>query len=173
MKPTLGASDELQRDAQLAWFRGAEISRALDAAQAIYRTGIFDPRNARSPLLQCAVVHLLICLNDLLQKARIDGNRIVFTDDVVIEDGVADITDLVKKCRDAACHLNSPQHQVDKCIFTFNVFFGGPGGGVNMDGVIFRCEYNDDVAVYYGHYRFYLKRHGMRALEEAQRVFKP
>lgn len=39
--------------------------------------------------------------------------------------------------------------------------------GENLMG----CDYDDDMAIYYGHYRFYLGRHGHRVLYDLKQIF--
>lgn len=58
----------------------------------------------RSPLSVSALIEFLIRLNDLLQKCKNSGLSVDFSDDIA--DGL-DVTDLVSKLRNSACHITS------------------------------------------------------------------
>lgn len=67
-------------------------------------TGVFN-----TPVLKVfqepVFISIILKLDDLLQKYRIIGKRIAFSED--IETG--DITDLVNKIRNAICHKESDE----------------------------------------------------------------
>jgi hypothetical protein len=115
--------------------------------------------------------HLFIHLHDLVQRARVIGREITFTSDVDQTVGVTTVTDLISKLRNAVCHIRSPTRNVNEASFVFNRIFGYIPNAFNMNGVTLGCEYEDDVAIYYGPYRFYLRRHGQRVIEELKIIF--
>ena len=127
-----------------------------------------------SPLVQSAFVDLIICLNDLMQKARLIGLRITFSDDVVIENGIADITDLIVVIRGAACHIPSESRKV---ATTNHIFVFNRGHGITnvatIDTIDLISEYADDIAFFYGHHRIYYKRHLLRAFNECKAILLP
>ena len=127
----------------------------------------------------------MICLNDLLSKidnVTTDSGenfRVAFTDNIeLIEDDIGDITDLVSRIRNAACHMSSDIRIVNEpevggvVSFVFNIVEGKSRIKVINDFVI-ECEFEDDIAIYYGVLRIYLKRHIHRALDEAKQIILP
>jgi hypothetical protein len=157
----------------MAWFRDSEIQSSIRNCQQLYQSGIFGQAGKQGPLFQAAVVHLLICLNDLVAKAKIDGQRISDTNFVQVFDDVADVTDLISKCRNAACHISSPLHNLEVGKFTFNVVAGRSPNAFVMNGVALGCDFEDDIAIYYGKYRFYLRRHGLNTLNALTTLYPP
>ena len=132
----------------------------------IVGSGIFTKENLRHPLMNSAVTELLICLHDLLQACKRKGVRITFDEDVAEED---DITDLVSKMRNSACHINSGNrdHETDAGSVT-NAFAVSMGaGGMAILGIQIGGQYKDDVTISYGIYWLYLNRHISRAYNEA------
>lgn len=150
---------------QMANFREAEIRGAYGTCTRLFGTGVFSSQGIRSPLFEAAVVQLLIALNDLMRKAVSDGKRIDFADAVDLVDGVTDVTDLITKCRNAACHIGSSLQEYDTNRFRFLVFGPGVKNGMMINGKCLGNDFDDDFAVYYGPYRLYLKRHALRAAE--------
>jgi hypothetical protein len=55
--------------------------------------------------------------------------------------------------------------------FSFNICFG-KGNLANINGVEFRSDYYDDVCIFIGDQKIYLKRHIYRAATEAIQFFK-
>lgn len=114
---------------------------------------------------------LLVNLSDLAAKAKAEGRRLTFSEDVDITEDINDVTDLISKLRNAACHVRSKSRNIGESAFYFNRFFGYFPKIIEKQGVFYGCDFADDVAVYYGQYRFYLKRHASRAVEELSRIF--
>lgn len=52
----------------------------------------------------------MICLNDLLQKAKDFNVPVTFADDIAFTGKVKNITDTVSMIRNALCHIPSKQH---------------------------------------------------------------
>ncbi|WP_241300562.1 hypothetical protein [Burkholderia stabilis] len=130
----------------------------------MFQNGILSDTGAHHPLFQAAVVQMLICLNDLLQKASKDKVRVNFVDQV--QEGVGDVTDLVSKCRNAACHIDSSLCDVEFGRYRFGVLIGRGDGVIVGDRPVIESEFDDDVAIFFGTTRLYLRRHAFRALRE-------
>jgi hypothetical protein len=123
---------------------------------------------------EACVVQLLVNLHDLLQRARALGQPLVFNDLVEPLGEVNNITELVAKCRNAACHVWGRRRSEGAAgwhAFRFHRIAGYCPRAFAVEGRMLGCDYHDDVAVYYGHHRLYLKRHAGRALDELERVF--
>lgn len=117
---------------------------------------------------QACFVSLLINLNDLLMKARKDGRPVTFRDHLDALEKVDDVTDLVQKLRNAVCHINSPLRNIGPSPFSFFRFEGRCH--VNANGVRIGCDFDDDIAIYYGQFRIYLRRHIARSIDELSTV---
>jgi hypothetical protein len=118
----------------------------------------------------CAT-QLFIHLHDLAQRANASGKRLTFTDDIDATLGVNDVTDLISKLRNAVCHIRSPSRNVNEGAFVFNRIRGHIPVAIMAQGKPLGCNYPDDTALYYGEYRFYLNRHGRRAVDELSFAF--
>lgn len=114
---------------------------------------------------------LFIHLHDLAQRARTIGRRLTFSHDVDLVEGVNDVTDLISKLRNAVCHIRSPTRNLGEASFVFNRFSGYIPQAIQINDHIAGCDYPDDMALYYGSYRFYVRRHGYRALDELKAIF--
>ncbi|GGI82661.1 hypothetical protein [Legionella impletisoli] len=121
---------------------------------------------------ESAFIEILIRLNDLLNFLNSNGKRIKFTEDVDIQNGVNDITALVRELRNAACHVRSGNRRIDTNNFVFNRFIGDVPNGINMGEIVMGCNYKDDIALYYGPYRIYLNRHIRRLVNEVSNLLK-
>ena len=60
---------------------------------------------AQHPLQESAFIEMMIGLHDLLWKAHSIGKRISFSEDLNLFPGVKDITDAIRECRNALCHM--------------------------------------------------------------------
>lgn len=123
------------------------------------------------PFAESAFIEILIRLHDLLQLLDGEGKRITFTDDVDIQNGVNDITDLVSKLRNAVCHVRSGNRRIDTNTFVFNRFIGHVPNGIKMGAIVMGCNYKDDIAFYYGPYRIYLNRHIKKLIAEICAIY--
>lgn len=118
---------------------------------------------------QSAFIEILVRLNYILQELNKKNNRIIWADDVQIDQNIKDITDLVNNLRNAACHSDSPRNYISNSSikFVFNTFVGKCPNAVKIgENISLGNEYQDDVAFYYGDKRIYLVRHIKRLLEE-------
>lgn len=161
----------MDKEASAKLFRDGAIQGALRKCASIFDSGIFSPENFGHALFEPAVITLLINLNDLLQKAKDDDARVSFSDDVTVADKLSDVTDLVSKCRNAACHIGSPLHFIETNKFTFNVIGGKSPNAMRIGDVYYGCDYEDDIAIYYGAFRLYLRRHALRAFNEIRAIY--
>jgi hypothetical protein len=151
-----------------------ECTESILTISALLNCGIFKSDNEGHILQGAAFTQLMISLRDLLSKAEKYTQRIAFTDDVLTNNHVRDITDAVTSVRNACCHLDSYEHQCDeKGNRTSFVVVYGKGKFMKFGDLEVECEYDDDVAVFYGRNRLYLKRHIVRAFREAQDLLAP
>ncbi len=148
--------DLLKRDLLL------ETQRCID----LFNSQVFTNHQI---FTQSAFIEILIRLNDILQVLSEKSSRIIWRDDVQINDRIKDITDLVNNLRNAACHIDSPENYISnsKVKFVFNTFTGKcPNAFEIGENISLGNEYEDDAAFYYGDKRIYLSRHIKRLLEE-------
>lgn len=95
--------------------------------------------------------------------------RIVWSDNVQVDQNIKDITDLVNNLRNAACHSDSSINYISNSgiKFVFNTVVGKfPNAFKIGENISLGNEYQDDIAFYYGEKRIYLVRHIKRLLEE-------
>lgn len=162
----------------------SEILTDIHRIEEILTTDIFECRNCRHPLALSAFIELMICLYDLMCKAEKYCRRIDFVDDVIntvkIQKNeskqVFDVTSLIRFVRNAACHIdgdNRVYHGVEKpkdkpkirkgAGISFQRCFGKGGMFESLQS---KCD--DDQSFGYGEQLIYLKRHIVRAFEEAK-----
>lgn len=155
-------------------FTDSEIQHDIDRVRAIINCGIFDPNNSGHPLRLSALTELMICLRDLMAKCVLAGSRITFCDHVIPMAECNDVTDAIKFVRDALCHMDSSKHNLKaiQARITFNTVYGKM---CLMQVRDLRIEnpYDDDIAFFLGPQRLFLKRHIMRAFEEAVALLQP
>ena len=128
---------------------------------------------------EACVVMLLVNLHDLLQAARATGRPLVFADYIDPREDASNITELVAKCRNAACHVwtrpapaqPAAQPAPQSAIYRFYRVAGYCPRATQLHDKVLGCDYHDDVAIYYGRYRLYLRRHVLRAVEELAVLF--
>ena len=153
-----------------------ECERAIARIQTILDSEILEAPRRADPLVESAFVDLLICLRDLLFKAqKFAGYRASFTDDVWLNSQVKDVHDAVVELRDSACHVNSFKHKItgaSTCRGVFNRAYGNTPLMV-VDGVSLGSAFDDESAFFYGANGLYLKRHIVRAFEEARSALQP
>jgi hypothetical protein len=155
------------------FFDEYEIDDSLTVIEQLLSSGIFNSQNARSIFFKPAFISVLISLRDLMYKSEKYSSRIAFADDVIQVGKVNDVSDLIKFVRDALCHPDSDNHYVEDGIkSSFNVFFGG-GSIAQVGGQRQENSYDDDICFYFGPHRIYLRRHIIRAFEEADAKLSP
>lgn len=156
------------------FYEQGEVWQSINDIERLLVTDIFTPAQATdSPFFKAAFIEVMINLRCLMYKAQTYSTKIDFTDDVKIEGKVIDVSELIRFVRDALCHLDLKHHYVnDGGRVTFNISFGRR---CTISGLNYRHEsiYEDDVAFSFGEQRIYLKRHIIRAFEEAKSKLIP
>lgn len=151
-----------------------DIQIDVHRVEELLDCGIFQIRNHRNPLFQSAFIEFMLLLRDLLAKLVKANARLTWTDSVIANKYVKDITDLVSSIRDAACHSDSFKRHLDtnQNRASFGVM-AGKGCLMQIDELKLESEYSDDVAFFYGKNRIYLIRGAIRAYKEACIALKP
>ena len=157
-------------------YQQSEIKESIDRIDNILSTDIFLQKSSIHPLCRSAFIEVLICLRDLMYKADKFSSRISFDDDVVKSQSnkINDITDVIKYVRDALCHLDSRNHYFEnsKMKATYNIAYG-TSKLCNVGSNSQASDYEDDVCFFFGNQKIYLKRHILRAFEEAKDKLMP
>ena len=83
------------------------MQETIDRFAELIHSGIFNDGNRKHVLFWSAFIELMICLRDLLEKARKYATRISFMDDILPNDYVKDVHDAIVAMRDAGCHIDS------------------------------------------------------------------
>lgn len=158
------------------FFTAGDILQDVDRIDKILRSNIFSDKNAHHPLVKSAFTELMICANDLTHKAIKYGSRVSFTDDVVVTPNIPDVTALIKFIRDAMCHIHIYNHFVVPDLIKAS-FFVMYGKGTHVPfvpdhGIVLVSDYEDDICFFFGLHKIYLRRHIVRATDEAcQQLF--
>ncbi|MBB6286107.1 MULTISPECIES: hypothetical protein [unclassified Pseudomonas] len=171
MEPDQGVIIMLNEQEHAARLRKSDIQTSIEKCHKIFNCGIFSPENTSSPLFEAAIVALLVNLNDVLQKADKDGQRINIIDYVVMDGKIKDLTSLIRECRNAACHIGSGEHLIEDNKFTFNVVAGRFPSAFEIMGVRLGSDFDDDIAVFYGDKRIYIRRNLLIALEAVTKIY--
>ena len=151
-----------------------ECQSSMMKIDLLLNCGIFDSANSDNILQSAAFTELVICLRDLLCKAAKFARRVSFTDDILTNDYVRDVTDAVTAVRDACCHIDSYKRIFDdhENRGAFLVIYG-KRTALNFGDFEVNSEYEDDTAIYYGKNRLYFNRHIVRAFSEAKSLLEP
>ncbi len=157
----------------MEFFEQLEVCVSIKAVEDILRTDIFSEEMRNSVFVRSAFIDTLISLRALMYKTARYVKRIDFVDDVHIDGNVKDVTDLIKFVRDAVCHPDSDNHKVEGGNFSaFNVAYGITGI-IKLGDNEQRGLYADDVYFMFGEQGIYLKRHMLRAFEQAKESLAP
>ncbi|VVD75150.1 hypothetical protein PAQ31011_00828 [Pandoraea aquatica] len=148
-----------------------QIHDSIRECAELISSKALNPENVGTPLFRPAVTYVLILLNDILQAADDAGMRVSFTDDIKPTDAADDVTTLINKCRNAACHIRSKEKSFGPVTFSFCVVVGRYPQAMEVDGVSVGCDYDDDIGVHFGSRRVYIRRHMIRAIKEAAEKF--
>ena len=148
----------------------------IERISTILSSDIFDSKNIQHPLRGSAFIELMICMRDLLSKTEKHAKRIDFCEDIVVNSYVKDVTDAVTALRDACCHIDSFKRNfnvvgIHGAHGAFNSI-AGKGTLMQIGDLKLTSDYDDDVAFFYGTNRLYLKRHIIRAFEEANLLLR-
>lgn len=159
---------------EIDFFTQSDIDSSIRRISDLLNCGIFQPVNSNNVLFRAAFIELLISLRDLMYKAEKYSTRISFDDDVKKSDTIRDITDLIKYVRDALCHPESDSHYIEpgNIKATFNVGFGKTTL-MKIGNFEQTSKYDDDICFFFGSEGIYLKRHIIRAFEEAKMKLLP
>jgi fructosamine-3-kinase len=138
--------------------------------ETLIRTGIIQtgwPQEVFWPVL----TFIAIRIYDLAVKAEHHGQgRVAFTDDIIVEGKVKDATSLIRFLRDSLCHVESSNKTVPGTT-NLHLSFAvrhGKGGMINFGGTPpLSCDYEDEIAFFWGSQRIYWQRHLLRAFHEA------
>ena len=151
------------------FFDRSDIESSIRRTDELLSCGIFQPQNSRNVLFRAAFIELLIGLRDLMFKTEKFASRISFEDDVRQTDQVRDVSHLIKYVRDALCHPDSDNHyiEVGNMKATFNVAFGR-ANLLKIGDFEQSSKYEDDICFFFGSQEIYLKRHVIRAFDEAK-----
>ena len=152
----------------------AGVEANISRVRAILRSDIFSSRGSEHPLYLSALTELTIRVNDLVGKAAATGHTIDFDDDVIKHGEVLDVRSLINFIRNAVCHVSSETHKLDNlnAWISFNSQIG-KGCFMEINGQRLECNYEDDIAFFFGEQRIYLRRHLLRAFEEAGAALVP
>lgn len=156
------------------FFTKSDIESAIHRIDELLSCGIFQQQNSHNVLFRAAFIDLLIALRDLMYKSEKLSSRIAFVDDVKKTDKIKDVSDLIKYFRDALCHPDSENNyiEVENIKSTFNVAFG-KANLLKIGDFEQSSQYPNDICFYFGSQGIYLKRHIMRAFEEAKSNLLP
>lgn len=164
--------------------RNADITNDIKRIQAVLETDIFEPNNRTNPLKQAAFTEIIVCLHDLLQKAKGLKVPITFRDDIPQNilnkaGNPMDITDYVSFIRNAVCHISSKTNTLSKTDkheigVTFSIIRGKVGPLFFIEGKTFlESPYEDDFCFVFGNHKLYYHRHILRAYAEAVQNLSP
>jgi hypothetical protein len=118
------------------------------------------------------LVETLILMRDLIAKCHFELNTsLCFTDDIIINDKVSNISDLIILYRNVVCHIDSPDRSFSNIRTSYN-FLKGKGVLLNYNGMKISCEYEDDAIFNFGGNIMYYKRHLLRAYNELKTIFQ-
>ena len=162
---------------EMDFYTKSDIIYSLKRIEELINCGIFNKGNRSNPLVRSAIMELLILVRDLMAKCKIYAESVEFSDDIIITDRVKNISDAIRFCRNAVCHINTPDVNVnsDACIkarLNFNIIYG-KGILARVGDIELRSDYDDDVCFFFGIQRLYLKRHIIRAYLEVKERLSP
>jgi hypothetical protein len=151
------------------FFDRTDIESSIRRIDELLACGIFTPANQGNVLFRGAFIELLIALRDLMYKCKKHSMPISFEDDVKKTKAVENVSGLIKYVRNALCHPDSDNHyiEVGNVKATFNVVFG-KANLLKIGDFEQSSKYEDDICFFFGSQGIYLKRHIIRAFEEAK-----
>ena len=144
------------------------IEIALQTCEKIIHSGMLEAKHVPHIVFESAFAYLLACLSDALQKLKRAKMSVAFDDEMPVGYEEKNVTDLIADCRNAACHVNSPEREIATNYFTPIVLTKKNPRYLVVNGVEYGNDYDDDVAILFGDKRIYLRRHIERALNEAR-----
>jgi hypothetical protein len=151
----------------------SDIKQSIKRIEQLFSCGIFQPQNSDNVLFRAAFIELLIAMRDLMFKTNKYATRISFSDDIVSINKITDVTGVIKHVRDAICHPDSQNHYIEKGQkASFNVLFG-KGCICKINDYEQSSPYDDDICFFFGLQHIFMKRHIVRAFEEAKSKLLP
>jgi len=158
----------------LDFFATSDIEGSIRRIDELLACGIFQPAHSRNVLFRAAFIELLIAMRDLMYKAEKYASRISFDDDVHETAQVTDVSDLIQFVRDALWHPDSDNHYIEagNIKSTFNVAFGKVNV-MKIGDFEQASKYQDDICFFFGSHGIYMRRHIVRAFEEAKAKLVP
>ncbi len=149
-------------------FTKCEIRESIGRIQKLLDSGIFGQEHKQNPLVRSAFLETLVCLRDLMYKTEKYNKRVDFDNDILKTDKIKDVTATIKYVRDALCHRDSDKHYIDEGkLASYNIIYG-KGRLLKIGNSEQVSDYDDDVCFFFGAQKIYLKRHIVRAFEEAK-----
>lgn len=160
--------------AELDFFSKSDIESSIRRIDELLKCGIFQPQNSRNVLFRAAFIEILIAMRDLMYKAQKHATRISFDDEIKKTDKIDDVSDLIKYVRDALCHPDSDNHyiEVGNIKSSFNVAFG-KANLLKIGDFEQSSKYDDDIRFFFGSHGIYMRRHIVRAFDEAKSKLLP
>jgi hypothetical protein len=151
-----------------------DCKRNIRRITELIDSGIFNSDSCGHPLQQSAFIDLMICMRDLMHKAEKYTKRVNFVDDILVNNYVKDVTDAITAIRDACCHIDSFKKNFDgnRNRGEYLVAYG-KCNLMKVNDFEAKGEYEDDVAIFYGRNRIYMRRHILRAFHQAQAQLQP
>ena len=158
------------------YFTKSDIESSFRRIEELLQCGIFHRNNSNNPLFRSALTELLILVRDLMAKAKKYAEPVTFADDIVITKEVKNVSDAIKFLRDAVCHIDSKNHNINSSLTEVRASFCtifGKGVLANIGDFELKSEYQDDICFLFGGQRLYLRRHIIRAYLEAKEKLLP
>ena len=152
----------------------SDIKSSFHRIEELLASGIFEQQNSSNPLVRSALTELLILVRDLMAKAKIFAEPIDFSDDVNLTASVKSVSDAIKFVRDAICHVDSENRNHEECNarLSYNIAYG-KCNLAKIGDVEIKSDYQDDICFFFGNQKLYLRRHIIRAYEEAKGKLRP
>jgi len=128
--------------------------------------------NSNCICAESVFIEILIRLALVLGKLKTMGHEISWKEDLQSKAEISNISDLVREMRNAACHIESNSRSVDESATksVFNRIVGNRTNGIKINTVELNCEYDNDVALFYGNLRIYLNRHINKLLDNLPNI---
>ena len=156
------------------FYTKSDIKNSFRRVDELLGCGIFDLVQSNNPLMRSALTEILILVRDLMEKSKIYATPVDFVDDVNITDKVQNVSEAIKFVRDAICHVDSENRNHDECKarLSYNVAYG-KCNLAKIGDVEIKSDYEDDVCYFFGNQKLYLRRHVIKAYEEAKSKLLP
>ena len=150
-----------------------QISKDIENIEYLLKLKPFE-NISDSYILWSIFTKIMIDLRDLVYKSEKHSKRISFSDDIITDSSIKDITDLITYVRNALCHITSPNHKLNSnCVFSYNIFKGKIPNGVCIENIKLNSDYEDDICVFFGSHKIYYHRHIIRAFNECKKNLIP